>query len=173
MKHLIGGATELEKRWKDLYSKWPSAYELMPDDFYLNKRPIIYNDGHPILGTDETYLKNGWSLPQNMQANVKKAMEFKKGLGEKLPGNDDNILVIFANTLETLDTIGYSSVGVAIDGNTLLHFTPLLILISMEIRLWLQEVQWVLCQTRLHIRTPSLFLISIQYYPMMMALSRK
>ena len=135
LKHLIGGATELEKRWKDLYSKWPSAYELMPDDFYLNKRPIIYNDGHPILGTDETYLKNGWSLPQNMQANVKKVMEFKKGLGEKLPGNDDNILVIFANTLETLDTIGYSSVGVAIDGNTLLHFTPLLILISMEIRL--------------------------------------
>lgn len=35
-----------------------------------------------------------------MQAKVKNAMEF---LGEKLPGIDDDILVIFANTLETLD----------------------------------------------------------------------
>ena len=99
MKHLIGGATESEKKWKDLYSKWPSAYELMPDDFYLSKRPIIFKDGQPILGSDETYLKNVWSLPQNMQANVKKAMEFKKSLGEKLPGNNEDILVIFANVL--------------------------------------------------------------------------
>ena len=123
-KHLIGGATGFEKKWKDLYSKWPSAYELMPDDFYLNNRPIIYSDGQPILGTNETYLKNEWSLPENMQDNVKKAMEFKKSLGEKLSGNDDDVLVIFGNTLETLGTIGYSSIGTTIDLNTSFHFSP-------------------------------------------------
>jgi pimeloyl-ACP methyl ester carboxylesterase len=122
--HLIGGATEVEKKWKDLYSKWPSAYELMPDDFYLNNRPIIYSNGHPVLGTNETYLNSEWGLPQNMQDNVGKAMDFKKNLGEKLPEKDDDILVIFAKTLETLDTIGFSSIGVTIDENTSLHFTP-------------------------------------------------
>jgi hypothetical protein len=95
----------------------------MPDDFYLNNRPRIYSDGQPIRGTNETYLKNEWSLPENMQDNVKKAMEFKKSLGEKLPGNDNDILVIFGNTLETLDTIGYSSIGITIDVNTSFHFS--------------------------------------------------
>jgi hypothetical protein len=66
----------------DLYRKWPSAYELMPDDFYLNKRAMIYSDGQPILGTNETYLKNEWSLPQNEQDKVRKAMKFKKVLAK-------------------------------------------------------------------------------------------
>jgi pimeloyl-ACP methyl ester carboxylesterase len=123
-KELIGGATEFEKKWKDLYSKWPSAYELMPDEFYLDNRPIIYRDGQAIFGTNETYLKNEWSLPQNMQDKVREAMEFKKSLGEKLPGNEDDILVIFGNTLETLDTIAYSSTGVTIGENISLHFSP-------------------------------------------------
>ncbi len=123
LKNMMGGATEFEKKWKTLYSKWPSAFELMPDDFYLNNRPVIYSDGQPILGTNETYLKNEWSLPNNMQDKVKKAMEFKKSLGERLPGNDDDILVIFCNTLETLDTIGYSSIGITIDTNISFHFS--------------------------------------------------
>ena len=59
-----------------------------------------------------------------MQDKVRKAMEFKKSLGEKLPGNDDDILVIFGNALETLDTIGYSSTGINIDENTSFHFSP-------------------------------------------------
>ena len=96
----------------------------MPDDFYLKNRPMIYSDGKPILGANETYMKNGWSLPQNMQDNVSIAMEFKKNLGEKLPENSDDILVIFANTLETLDTIGYSSTGITIGENASFHFTP-------------------------------------------------
>jgi hypothetical protein len=41
---------------------------------------------------NDTYLNNEWSLPQNMQADVTKAMEFKKSLGEKLPGNEDTYL---------------------------------------------------------------------------------
>jgi hypothetical protein len=59
-----------------------------------------------------------------MQAKVKQAMEFKKSLGEKLPGNDDDILVIFANSLGTLDRVGYSSIGLTIGDNTVVHFTP-------------------------------------------------
>ena len=124
LKQLISGATELEKKWKELYSKWPSAYELMPDDFYLDNRPMIYGNGQPINGINETYRKNEWSLPESMHPNVSKAMEFKKSLGEKLPENDDDILVIYANTFETLDTIGYSSTGITIDGNTSFHFSP-------------------------------------------------
>ena len=50
LRYIIGGATEIEKNMNDLYRKWPSAYELMPDDFYLNTRPVIYSDGQPILG---------------------------------------------------------------------------------------------------------------------------
>jgi pimeloyl-ACP methyl ester carboxylesterase len=118
------GATESERKCKVLYSKWPSAYELMPDNFYLDNRPIIYSDGKPIHGTDDTYLNNEWRLPENMQADAHKAMEFKKSLGEKLPEKDDDILIIFANTLETFDTIGYSSTGIIIDENTSLHFSP-------------------------------------------------
>jgi hypothetical protein len=121
LKHLISSAIGLGEKWKELYSKWPSAYELMPDDFYLDNRPMIYGNGQPIHGTNETYLKNEWSLPQSMQPNVSKAMEFKKSLGEKLPENDDDIL---SNTFETLDTIGYSSIGITIDGNTSFHFSP-------------------------------------------------
>jgi pimeloyl-ACP methyl ester carboxylesterase len=124
LRYIIGGATGFEKKMNDLYRKWPSAYELMPDDFYLNTRPMIYSDGQPILGTNETYLKNGWSLPQNEQDKVIKAMEFKKSLGKKLPGNDDDTLVIYSDTLETLDTIGYSSAGITIDMNTSFHFSP-------------------------------------------------
>ena len=85
---------------------------------------MIYTDGQAIYGANETYLENGWSLPQNEQDNVRKAMEFKSRLGEKLPGNDDDILLVYSNTRETLDTIGYSSVGITIDKNTSVHFFP-------------------------------------------------
>lgn len=117
--------TRFEEKINNLYRKWPSAYELMPDDIYLNERAMIHSDGQPIHGTKETYLENEWSLPQNEQDKVRKAMEFKKSLGEKLPGNDDDILVIYSNTLETLDTIGYSSIGITIDANyPTYHFSP-------------------------------------------------
>jgi hypothetical protein len=73
LRYIIGGATEFERNMNALYRKWPSASELMPDDIYINNRPMIYSDGQPILGTNETYLENEWSLPQNMQDNVRKA----------------------------------------------------------------------------------------------------
>ena len=77
----------------------------------------------PYLVTNETYLKNEWRLPQNEHHKVKKAMKFKDDLGERLPGNEDDILVIYSDKLNTFDTIGYSSTGIAIDKKTL-HFSP-------------------------------------------------
>ena len=124
LRVIVSGHTSFERKMNDLYRKWPSAYELMPDDNYLNKRPMTYSDGQPIHGAKKTYLENEWSLPTEMQHNVTKAMEFKKSLGEKLPGNENDILVIYCNTLETLDTIGYSSAGIAIDANKSFHFSP-------------------------------------------------
>ena len=65
----------------------------------------------PIKGTNDTYLNNEWSLPKNMQGNVTKAMEFKKNLGEKLPGNQDDILIIFDEDYTTFDKVNYYGVG--------------------------------------------------------------
>jgi hypothetical protein len=123
VRHII---THFEKNVNDLYRKWPSAYELMPDNTYRSKqhnKPIIHSDGQPIYGTNRTYLENKWQLPQGDQDKVKKAMDFKDALGEKLPGNEDDILVIYCDNLETFDTIGYSSTGITIDKETL-HFSP-------------------------------------------------
>jgi hypothetical protein len=92
-----GTETDLEKELKDLYSKFPSMYELLPDNFYLDKKAMVFSDGQPIHGTDNTYLNNQWKFKvEDMRDNVNKAMAFKKGLGEKLPGKEDDILVIFA-----------------------------------------------------------------------------
>ena len=57
-----------------------------------------------------------------MQHYVRNAMKFKESLGE-LHGNHDDTLVIYSNTLETLDTIGYSSTGITVDAKTF-HFSP-------------------------------------------------
>jgi hypothetical protein len=59
---------------------------------------------------NETYLNNDWSLPEDMQAKVVKAMDFKNRLGGKLL--EDDILVIFAKDLPTVDKISYFSNGV-------------------------------------------------------------
>ena len=86
-------------------------YELLPDDFYLDKEAMILNYEYvPIYSTNDTYLNNEWSLPQDMYANVIKAMEFKKSLGEKLPGKDDDILVIFDKDYTTFDKVNYYGV---------------------------------------------------------------
>jgi hypothetical protein len=55
----------------------------MPDDNYLENRPMIYSDGQPIHGVNNTYLENEWGLQhhQDMQHKVKNAMKFKENLG--------------------------------------------------------------------------------------------
>jgi pimeloyl-ACP methyl ester carboxylesterase len=112
LKDLVDAETKFPDELEKLYSKFPSMYELMPDDFYLDKEAMILRYGiEPIHGTNETYLNNEWSLPQNMQANVKKAMEFKKSLGEELPGNEDDILIIFDEDYTTFDKVNYYGAG--------------------------------------------------------------
>ena len=124
IRSIIYGHPDFDNKLNELYRKWPSAYELMPDDNYLENRPMIYSDGQPIHGVNNTYLENEWGLHhhQDMQHKVKNAMKFKENLGE-LNGNRDETLVIYCNTLKTLDTIGYSSTGITIGGKSF-HFFP-------------------------------------------------
>ncbi|MGC2574961.1 MAG: hypothetical protein WA364_25900 [Candidatus Nitrosopolaris sp.] len=95
---------------KDLFRKWPSMYELMPDKFYLDKEAMIFQNGTlPINGVDKTYLSGGLEFKlQEMRDQVNRAMEFKDKLGEKLPGDPDDILVIFNEDNQTLDRVNYS-----------------------------------------------------------------
>lgn len=112
LKDMLDANTNFPKELENLYSEFPSMYELMPDDFYLDKEAMILRYGTvPIYGTDDTYSNNKWSLPQNMQANVKRAMEFKKSLGDKLPGNKDDILIIFDEDYTTFDKVSYYGAG--------------------------------------------------------------
>ena len=53
-----------------------------------------------------------------------KQWNLKRVLAKNYLKTDDDILVIYANTFETLDTIGYSSIGITIDSNTSFHFSP-------------------------------------------------
>jgi hypothetical protein len=102
--------TILENELKDLFSKWPSMYELMPDRFYLDKEAMILLNGIlPINGVDKTYLSGGLEFKlQEMRDQVNHAMEFKDKLGERLPGEQDDILVIFNEDNQTLDRVNYS-----------------------------------------------------------------
>jgi hypothetical protein len=81
--------------------------------FYLDKEAMILRYGTvPIYGTNDTYLNNEWSLPQNMQANVTKAIDFKKSLGGELPGNEDDILIIFGEDYTTFDKVNSYGAGI-------------------------------------------------------------
>jgi pimeloyl-ACP methyl ester carboxylesterase len=109
-KDLPDADTILENELKDLFRKWPSMYELMPDKFYLDKEAMIFQNGTlPINGVDKTYLSGGLEFKlQEMRDQVNHAMEFKDKLGEKLPGDPDDILVIFNEDNQTLDRVNYS-----------------------------------------------------------------
>ena len=101
-----GGETELEKQLKDCFSNFPSMYELLPDDIYLDNKPRIFNNNQPINGVNNTYFNNPWKFKNEDIINkVSKAMEFKKGLGEELPGNEDDILLIYVADQFTFDSL--------------------------------------------------------------------
>jgi hypothetical protein len=72
---------------------------------------MLYADGKPIYGLDDTYLKNDWGFKtQDMQTNTIKAMKFKEELGSELPGNkDQDILLICGTDNITCDTIRYQT----------------------------------------------------------------
>ena len=106
-----GSRKTLYQRRKELFVKFPSIYELLPDESYLCNWPMLFANNKPTFGADDTYLRNDWAFKaQDMQANVRKAMEFKKEIGQELPGNKDHdILLICGTDRLTCDTIGYQT----------------------------------------------------------------
>jgi pimeloyl-ACP methyl ester carboxylesterase len=101
----------LYQRRKELFVRFPSIYELLPDESYLNNRPMLFADNKPIFGADDTYLRNDWAFKaREMQAGIRKAMEFKKELGEELPGNKDHDILLICGTGKlTCDSIRYQA----------------------------------------------------------------
>ena len=96
----------LYHRRKELFVKFPSMYELLPDESYLRSRAILLTDGKPESGAEDTYLKNDWAFKEkDMRSGVIKAMEFKRELGEELPRQD--VLLICGTNQHTCDAIHY------------------------------------------------------------------
>jgi hypothetical protein len=96
----------LYHRRKELFVKFPSMYELLPDESYLRNRAILLTDGKPESGAEDTYLKNEWAFKEkDMRNGVINAMKFKRDLGEELPRQD--ILLICGTNQLTCDTIHY------------------------------------------------------------------
>jgi len=93
-----------------LLRTFPSVYEMLPDQFYLEKEPGLildasHNPPRKILGTEATYFENPWKFPLEMQSRARKALEFKTRLGRDLPGEEN--LVIYAETLPTYAQVTY------------------------------------------------------------------
>ncbi|MEW6603801.1 MAG: hypothetical protein AB1351_03820 [Thermoproteota archaeon] len=101
----------LYQRRKELFVKFPSIYELLPDESYLCSRPMLFADNKPTFGADDTYLRNDWAFKaQDMQTKIRRAMEFKKEIGYELQGNKDrDILLICGTDKITCDTIRYQT----------------------------------------------------------------
>ena len=96
----------LYHRRKELFIKFPSIYELLPDESYLRNRAILLTDGKPTLGAEDTYLKNDWAFEEkDMRNGVINAMEFKRELGEELPRQD--VLLVCGTNQLTCDTVHY------------------------------------------------------------------
>ncbi len=99
----------LHLQLKQVFRNFPSMYELLPDFYYLQKRPLLYADTTPIYGVDNTYFNNDWKFSEEYAVSMAmQAMSFKKEkLGEKLPGKKENNLVIYGIEEPTDDTIVY------------------------------------------------------------------
>ena len=96
----------LYDRRKELFVKFPSMYELLPDESYLRRRAILFADSKPASGAEDTYLRNDWAFKEkDMQTGVINAMEFKRELGEELPEQD--VLLICGTNQLTCDAIHY------------------------------------------------------------------
>ena len=96
----------LYHRRKELFVKFPSMYELLPDESYLRRRTILLADDQPTAGAEETYLRNDWAFKDSdIRANVVNAMEFKRQLGEELPRQE--VLLVCGTNQLTCDAIHY------------------------------------------------------------------
>jgi pimeloyl-ACP methyl ester carboxylesterase len=98
----------LYHRRKELFVKFPSMYELLPDESYLRNRSILITDGKPESGAEDTYLNNDWAFKEKeMRSAVINAMEFKRDLGEELIPQRQEVLLICGTNQLTCDTIHY------------------------------------------------------------------
>ena len=96
----------LNERRKELFAKFPSMYELLPDHTYLSKMPVLSADGKPAFGVEETYLTNDWAFKQkDMRTAINDASAFKAEIGDELSG-DDVLLVCGTNQI-TFDSIKF------------------------------------------------------------------
>lgn len=120
-----GDADELEDNLKRLAGQLQSVYELLPDEFYLDAQhamvtveemnwvqlhpytmPVYQPSTRPVTGVTATYYQDVCSFPAGLQAHVRNAMDFKRSLGRAIPpGNPTDTLIIYADTLETYDTV--------------------------------------------------------------------
>ena len=92
-----------------------SSFELMPDEYYLSKRRVVYivdpntparkrRYGKAVAGgVERVYFEGEWRLPHKYRPKVKKAMDFKRRLG-KIPGSP---LCIFGSRLKTPYNVKY------------------------------------------------------------------
>ena len=98
----------LYQRRKELFVKFPSMYELLPDETYLAKRAMLQADGKQILSPEDTYLRNDWAFKTDeMHRLVNNAMTFKHQLGGGPPSQD--VLHICGINQPTCDAIDYST----------------------------------------------------------------
>ena len=105
-----GDEDTLEGMLKLVAGQMPSVYELLPDDFYLPKHPMVYVQ-HPSLESPvrswrATYIvdRSKFASPAQRQLATD-AMLFKQDLGARLPPAQN--LVIYGGTIETTDRIDY------------------------------------------------------------------
>ena len=95
----------LNDRRKALFSRFPSMYELLPDDSYLAMRAVLSADGKPAFGAEQTYLRNEWGFKDKvMQTAVRDAMAFKAEISERLA---DDVLLVCGTKQITFDSINY------------------------------------------------------------------
>ena len=52
-----GSAKPLYQKRKALFFKFPSIYELLPDESYLSNRLSLFTDNKPMFSVDDGYLK--------------------------------------------------------------------------------------------------------------------
>ncbi len=121
MARLHNRSEDLFEQSRAVHRKFPSMYDLLPDDFYLDGKPMLFSNNIANFGTKEIYLENEWIFKiAKMRTAARKALEFKKQLGHKLRQNDedddDDILIVAGSRMKTPDVIRYRTNSSRFDG---------------------------------------------------------
>ena len=110
----------IELEMRALSQQMDSTFELLPDQFYLDKNVLITDrypgSSFPIRGLPGTYYANDWKWPDRLLPKVRKAMSFKDSLGAAVPGDANTTLVLYSHTDPTLDVINYYHQYIVVSG---------------------------------------------------------